>query len=55
MEHPIYIKNNSKVKKLPDKAKAEAWVEDIFYWLFSVSKGYLDNFKNARRITFTIG
>ncbi len=40
MEHPIYIKNNSKVKKLPDKAKTEAWVEEVFYWLFSIGERY---------------
>jgi serine O-acetyltransferase len=40
MIHPIYKKNNSKVKKLPDKAKAEAWVEELFYWLFSIGESY---------------
>lgn len=40
MAHPIYTKNNAKVKKIPDKAKAEAWVEDLFYWLFSIGEAY---------------
>lgn len=40
MSHLIYIKNNTKVKKLPDKAKTEAWVEDLFYWLFSIGEAY---------------
>ena len=40
--HPIYKKNNAKVKKLPDKIKTEAWIEDIFYWLFSIGEVYSD-------------
>lgn len=40
MIHPIYKKNNSKVKKLPDKVKAETWVEELFYWLFSIGAAY---------------
>ncbi|MGH2664357.1 serine O-acetyltransferase EpsC [Flavobacterium sp.] len=42
MIHPIYKKNNSKVKKLPDKIKTEIWVEDLFYWLFSIGESYED-------------
>jgi serine O-acetyltransferase len=42
MTHSIYNRNNSKVKKLPDKVKTEAWVEDIFYWLFSIGEAYSD-------------
>lgn len=42
MIHPIYKKNNAKVKKLPDKIKTEAWVEEIFYWIFSLGEAYSD-------------
>ena len=42
MTQSIYNRNNSKVKKLPDKVKAETWVEDIFYWLFSIGEAYSD-------------
>ena len=42
MTQSIYNRNNSKVKKLPDKVKAETWVEDIFYWLFSIGEVYSD-------------
>jgi serine O-acetyltransferase len=42
MIHPIYKKNNAKVKKLPDKVKAEIWVEEIFYWIFSIGEQYSD-------------
>lgn len=40
MIHPIYNRNISKVKKLPDKVKTEIWVEDLFYWLFSIGESY---------------
>jgi len=43
MKHPIYIKNSRSEKKLPDKAKAEAWTEAIFHWLFSIGENYTDN------------
>ncbi|SFB03763.1 serine O-acetyltransferase [Flavobacterium swingsii] len=42
MIHPIYKKNNAKVKKLPDKVKTETWVEEIFYWIFSIGEQYSD-------------
>lgn len=42
MIHPIYKKNNAKVKKLPDKVKTEAWTEELFYWLFSIGEAYSD-------------
>ncbi|TGD58913.1 serine O-acetyltransferase EpsC [Flavobacterium humi] len=40
MTHPIYNRNNAKVNKLPDKVKAEVWVEGLFYWLFSIGESY---------------
>lgn len=43
MKHPIYIRNSRSVKKLPDKTKAENWVEEIFHWLFSIGANYTDN------------
>ena len=42
MIHPIYQKNNAKVKKLPDKAKTETWIEELFYWIFSIGEEYSD-------------
>ena len=42
MKHPIYIKNSRSEKNLPDKAKVEAWTEDIFHWLFSIGENYAD-------------
>ena len=42
MIHPIYKKNNTKVKRLPDKVKTETWVEEIFYWIFSIGEQYSD-------------
>lgn len=42
MEHPIYKRNILEVKKLPDKAKTEAWIESVFAWLFSIGDSYAD-------------
>lgn len=42
MEHPIYKRNSREVKKLPDKARTEAWIENIFSWLFSIEESYAD-------------
>jgi len=42
MKHPIYKKNTICDYNLPDKIKAEAWVEDLFYWIFSIGKVYSD-------------
>ncbi|MES2543871.1 MAG: serine O-acetyltransferase EpsC [Bacteroidota bacterium] len=42
MSHPIFKKNSAKIEKLPDKLKAEAWVEELFYWLFSIGEVYSD-------------
>ncbi|MBN9283819.1 MULTISPECIES: serine O-acetyltransferase EpsC [unclassified Flavobacterium] len=49
MAHPIYNKNRQKIRKLPDKAETEAWVEHIFQWLFSIGEDYSDaDFFTAR-------
>lgn len=40
MKNPIYIANHQKWQALPDKAKAEKWIEDVFQWLFCIGKEY---------------
>lgn len=39
----IFERNKQKVRKLPDKKKAEAWTEAVFNWLFSIGDAY-DNY-----------
>jgi len=42
MKHPIYTANYQKWQTLPDKAKAEQWIEETFKWLFCIGQEYAD-------------
>lgn len=42
MKHPIYTANYQKWQALPDKAKAEQWIEEAFQWLFCIGQEYAD-------------
>ncbi|AWH85430.1 serine acetyltransferase [Flavobacterium album] len=42
MKHPVYTANYLRSGVLPDKAKAEYWVEEFFSWLFCISPKYAD-------------
>jgi len=42
MKHPIYNANYLKSGVLPDKHKAEQWIEGLFQWLFCIGPQYAD-------------
>ena len=42
MKHPIYTDNYQKWQSLPDKEKAEQWIEDAFKWLFCIGPEFSD-------------
>ena len=42
MKHPIYTANYLKSGLLPDKAKAEYWIEEFFHWMFCIGPQYHD-------------
>lgn len=42
MKHPVYTANYLKAGVLPDKAKTEKWIENLFAWLFCIGEEYAD-------------
>jgi len=42
MKHPIYTANYRKWQSLPDKEKAEQWIEDAFRWIFCIGQEYAE-------------
>lgn len=42
MMHPIFTANYQKWQTLPDRSKAQQWIEDFFQWLFCLGQEYAD-------------
>lgn len=42
MKHPVYTANYLKSGVLPDKHKAEQWIEHLFEWLFCIGPQFAD-------------